>query len=132
MDLNIQVSDASGSAVVSLAGELGPATAPAFSKALDHLCEKSRPVLVDLDGLTRIDGLGLSVLAQAFRRLRHVNRALIIVAPRPGIRKVIYESGMEDFLPICRTLDEAAALVTVLQRPVSPTTGPSTSDGTTA
>lgn len=118
MGLNIQVSDASGAAVVSLAGELGPDTAPAFGKALDHLCEKARPVIVDLELLTGIDGLGLSILVQAFRQLRHHDCALIIVSPPPGVRKVMYESGVEDFMPICRTLEEAAALVTILRRQI--------------
>jgi len=116
VDLNIQVTDASGAAVVSVAGELGPDTAPAFGKALDHLCGKARPVMVDLEGLTRIDGLGLSVLVQAFRRLRKHECALIVVAPPPGVRKVMTSSGVEDFMPICRTLEEAAALMTILQR----------------
>ena len=119
MGLNIQVSDASGAAVVSLAGELGPDTAPAFSKALDHLCEKAGPVIVDLELLTGIDGLGLSILVQTFRLLRQHECALIIVAPPPGVRKIMYESGIEDFMPICRTLEEAAALITILRRQMS-------------
>ena len=119
MDLNIQVSDASGASIVSVSGELGPDTAPAFGKALDHLCEKARPVMVDLQGVSGIDGLGLSVLVQAFRRLRQHDCALIVVAPAPGVRKVMSASGVEDFMPICRTIDEATALVTILQRQVS-------------
>jgi anti-anti-sigma factor len=119
VNLNIQVSDASGAAVVSVAGELGPDTAPAFGKALDHLCGKARPVMVDLEGLTSIDGLGLSVLVQAFRQLRQRECALIVVAPPPGVRKVMSASGVEDFMPICRTIDEAAALVTILRRNTS-------------
>ena len=118
MGLNIQVSDASGAAVVTLAGELGPDTGPAFSKALDHLCEKARPVMVDLELLTGIDGLGLSILVQAFRQLRQHDCALIIVAPAPAVRKVMYESGVEDFMPICRTTEEAAALITILRRQI--------------
>jgi len=86
--LTIQVSDASGAAVVSLAGELGPDTGPAFSKALDHLCEKARPVMVDLEFLTGIDGLGLSILVQAFRQLRQHDCALIVVGPAPRVMKV--------------------------------------------
>lgn len=116
MDLNIRVSDVSGATVVSLAGDIGPDTVSALAEALDHLCEKARPVMVDLAGITRIDGLGLSVLAQAFRRLRQHGCALIVVAPPPGVRKIMDTSGVGDFLPICRTLDEASALVTVLQR----------------
>ena len=119
VDLNIQVSDASGAAVVSLAGELGPDTAPAFGKALDHLCGNARPVIVDLEGLRGIDGLGLSVLVQAFRRLRQHESALIVVAPPPHVRKVMSASGVEDFMPICRTLEEAAALITILRRSVT-------------
>jgi anti-anti-sigma factor len=130
VDLNIQVSDAAGASVVSLVGELHPETAPTFSRALDHLCENARPVLVDLAGLTMIDGLGLSVLVQAFRKLRGNDCALIIVAPPPGVRKVMNASGVEDFMPICRTLEEAAALVTILGRHShnvhSPTSPPST------
>lgn len=72
--------------------------------------------MVDLEGLTAIDGLGLSVLVQAFRRLRQHECALVVVAPPPGVRKVMSASGVEDFMPICRTLDEAAALITILQR----------------
>jgi anti-anti-sigma factor len=131
--LNIQVSDASGAAVVSVAGELGPETAPAFDKALGHLCGKARPVMVDLQGLTEIDGLGISVLVQAFRRLRQHESALIVVAPTPGVRKAMSASGIEDFMPICRTLDEAAALITILKRNVasvpSPASRPAASEG---
>jgi anti-anti-sigma regulatory factor len=65
-----------------------------------------------------MDKLGLSVLVQAFRRLRDHNCALIVVAPPPALRKVIDDSGVEDFMPICRTLEEAAALITVLNRRV--------------
>lgn len=132
MDLNIQVSDASGAALVSLVGDLGSQTAPSFGKALDHLCEKARPVMVDLQGVTRIDGLGLSVLVQAFRLLRQHDCALIVVAPPPGVRKVMYESGVEDFMPICRTLDEAAALITILKRQTSDGHGASSPSTTRA
>lgn len=118
MDLNIQVSDASCAAVVSVTGELGPETASAFEKALDHLCGRARPVMVDLEGLTKMDDLGLSVLVQAFRRLRTHECALIVVAPPPGVRKIMTSSGVEDFMPICRTHDEAAALIMILQRNV--------------
>ncbi|HXQ59942.1 MAG TPA: STAS domain-containing protein [Acidimicrobiales bacterium] len=116
MDLKIKVSDASGAAVVSVTGELAAETAPAFGKALDHLSSSARPVMVDLEGATGMDGLGLSVLVQAFRRLRDNDCALIVVAPPPAVRKVIDESGVEDFMPICRTIEEAAALITVLRR----------------
>ena len=117
--------------MVSVAGEIGPDTAPAFGKALDHLCGKARPVMVDLQGLTGIDGLGLSVLVQAFRRLRQHECALIVVAPPPGVRKVMSASGVEDFMPICRTLEEAAALITILQRNVSDVRSPMSRPGPT-
>jgi len=124
VDLNIQVSDASGTAVVSVTGEIRPETAPAFGKALDHLCTKGRPVMVDLQGLVGIDGLGMSVLVQSFRRLKQDDCALIVVAPTPGVRKVMSESGVEDFMPICRTIDEAAALITILHRNGTSVTSP--------
>jgi len=116
VDLKIKVSDAAGAAVVSVTGELAAETAPAFGKALDHLSSSSRPVMVDLEGATGMDGLGLSVLVQAFRRLREHDCALIVVAPPPAVRKVIDESGVENFMPICRTIEEAAALITVMRR----------------
>ncbi len=133
MGLNIQVSDASGAALVSVAGTLGPDTAPAFGNALDHLCAQARPVMVDLDGLTGIDGLGLSILVQAFRRLREHECSLIVVAPSPSVRKVMSASGVEEFMPICRTLEEAAALMTILRRNVtdvrSPAARPAAQEG---
>jgi anti-anti-sigma factor len=118
VDLNITVSNASGAAVVCVVGNLAAEAAPAFGKALDHLSSGARPVVVDLEGATGMDKLGLSVLVQAFRRLRDHNCALIVVAPPPALRKVIDDSGVEDFMPICRTLEEAAALITVLNRRV--------------
>ena len=45
--------------------------------------------------------------------------ALIVVAPLPAVRKVMTESGIEDFMPVCRTLEEAAALIMILQRNVT-------------
>jgi anti-anti-sigma factor len=114
VDLNIKVSDASGAALVTVTGALAGEAAPAFGKALDHLCSSGRPIMVDLEGATGLDPLGLSVLVQAFRRLRESECALIVVAPPPAVRKVIDDSGVEDFMPICHTIQEATALITVL------------------
>jgi hypothetical protein len=54
------------------------------------------------------------------------------VAPPPGVRKVMYESGVEDFMPICRTLEEAAALITILKRQTSDSHGASSQSATPA
>jgi anti-anti-sigma factor len=118
VDFNIDVSDLSGATVVALAGELVELTAPTFDAAIDPLCGNARQVMVDLTRLKRIDGLGLSALVQAFRRLRQHDCFLIVVAPPPGVRKVMNASGVEDFMPICHTLDEAGALATLLRRHV--------------
>jgi anti-anti-sigma factor len=133
VDFTIEVTKSSGAAVVTLAGELGADTAPTFDSAIDGLCGEARSVMVDLKGLARLDGLGLSSLVQAFRRLRQYDCSMIVVAPPPAVRKVMTDSGVEDFMPVCHTIEEAIALSVLLHKRFTevrgPTAGPSGPEG---
>jgi anti-sigma B factor antagonist len=115
----ISVSGADGGpAVVSVAGELDIASAPALARAFEGL-ERSgtRGVAVDLSELTFIDSSGISALATAVREARARDSRMVVAVPAGDVRRVFEIVRLGDFVPLEDSL--SAALVRL-------ETGPST------
>lgn len=115
VEFKIQRSDTGDTAVVTLSGELDVDTGAPLHEALVLLCSRGQPVLMDLSRLSKLDRYGLSVIVQAARQLRDQRCPLAIVSPQAEVRRVFQASGVDDIIPICRTIDEAMALTSVLR-----------------
>lgn len=115
VEFKIQRSDNGDAAVVTLSGELDVDSGAPLHEALVLLCSRGQPVLMDVSELTKLDRYGLSVIVQAARQLREQRCPLAVVSPQPEVRRVFHASGVDDIIPICRSLDEALALTTVLR-----------------
>jgi anti-anti-sigma factor len=82
-----------------LEGEVDMATAPAIGSALDrHIETNPGDVKVDCSELTFIDSSGLSVLANAARRLESEGRGLELVALSEACRRTIEVGGLAELL----------------------------------
>lgn len=94
-----------GGAVVHVEGELDMATAPALEEALDETGFAQR-VIIDLTGCTFIDSSAVRLLVASVRDSEAAGGSLELVAPNPGILKVLEISGVDTMLPVHSTLDD--------------------------
>ena len=111
MDQEFRVSEQfrGGTSVVTVAGEVDVATAPALRDCLDQAVRRAEgAVVVDLLGVTFIDSTGLGVLIGAQRGCAEDGRELQLVIAEPRILKVFEITGLTELFPIVATLEESA------------------------
>ena len=108
VDLNIR--DGDGLAVVALRGELDPADAPAVASHLITAVAVCGPsVIVDLTGLQGIGYSGLAVLLRVRKWTRGNAGDLPLAAPQPAVRRILEATGLIDVFSVYRSVEEAAA-----------------------
>jgi len=94
--------------VVTVAGELDVATAPALRNELDRIsAEGATDTVVDLLAVSFVDSVGLGILIAASKRMKARGGALRIVCDDRRIALIIEVTGLDRVLPIHTTLREA-------------------------
>ena len=91
MDLVVRQEDHGGLPVLSLAGELDLTTVPQARDALLRVAvmHPGQTVVVDLDGLSFLDSMGLGVLVGGLRRVRANGGDLVLVCSSPRLLDVL-------------------------------------------
>ena len=86
MDLVVRQFDRGGVPGLSVAGEVDMATAPRLRDALVQLAAEYPGVtaVIDLDGVSFLDSLGLGVLVGGLRRMRTTGGDLALDCTSPG------------------------------------------------
>ena len=95
-----------GGTVLHVAGELDMATAPSLEEALVGAGFEQR-IVIDLSACTFVDSSAVRVLVASARDSAAANGSLALVAPDPGILRVLEISGVDTMLPVHPTLEEA-------------------------
>ena len=114
--LSVRFSRHDQTVVVHLAGELDVATGPVLQNALAGVIEDQGNLAVQLDlgGMAFIDSTGLSILADALRRLREKGGDLSLANIRPETLKVF------DIVGFTRIFDIAPEPYGVVAKPGQP------------
>jgi anti-sigma B factor antagonist len=95
--------EADGSQVVSVTGELDIATAEqAYAYISEVIDSWPTMVSVDLSGLTFCDASGLGVLAKIARHARQAGRQLRLTSARPSLLKIMRLTGLDVVFPELR------------------------------
>ena len=89
--------------LLTLAGELDLAAAPAVTDAVDTLTDPTRPLVIDLTGLTFIDSTGIHALVHATPQ-----EGTISLVCEPGnVRRVLEMTRIDRVVPVYESLDAA-------------------------
>ncbi|UTI65388.1 STAS domain-containing protein [Paraconexibacter antarcticus] len=96
---------APGCVLLSCAGELDAATAPALAARLRERAEPA--VIVDLTAVSFMDSTGLSILLNARLRYTRAERSLVVLCPDGPARRVLRLSGLEETLSVADSLGAA-------------------------
>jgi anti-sigma B factor antagonist len=102
-----------GVAVLSVAGEIDLATAPALDAAITEALSRDPSALViELSGVEFMASAGLQLLIATQEKLSETTR-LAVVANGPATSRPIQLTGLDDILSLYQTLDDALTAVGV-------------------
>jgi anti-sigma B factor antagonist len=109
MDLTLRTVVVDSVPVVEVHGEVDLATIPRLRDGLHRELDDhpDRPLILDLDGVTVFDDIGLGVLLGARRVARSRGTELVIVATTPRLRGLLAETGLDAVLPPAPSVSEA-------------------------
>ncbi len=108
--MDVAVQDHGPATVVTVTGEIDLATASQLSTKLDGV-DLSRPVVVDLSGVTFIDSSGLNALVQLRQKMQATPTPsrLGVVVSRPSTRRIFEVTGLSEVFALYDTATEALA-----------------------
>lgn len=102
-----------GVSVVTLAGELDLANAPALRELLqDEISAHDLPVVLDLAAVSFMDSTALGVLVRVRRLLRAEDRALRVACPTGPILRLLTITGLVEALGVHDSLAGAISSIT--------------------
>lgn len=108
--LVVEVDDvpAGGATVVRCVGEIDIATAPYLRERLQQLqIDGPADLVLDLDGVSFIDSVGLGALIGAHKRARVLQGTLTIVCTSRPVLRVLTATALDRVFRLVTTLDEA-------------------------
>jgi anti-sigma B factor antagonist len=108
-ELLVHVRQQPGCTLVAVVGDIDAATAGRLRARLSEALMTGRPVIADLSQVAFIDAAGLNALAAAARQARTRHGSLHVVSGTGQVRWLIILTGLDQAIPLARTITEAAA-----------------------
>jgi anti-sigma B factor antagonist len=109
--LTIEVRHEQGHTVATATGEIDISTVSWLRERLIDLADSGRPLVVDLDQVSFIDSAGLAALVGTAKSAVAHGGSLYVACDRPKIRKLFRLTGLDSWIPLASTLDEALEAV---------------------
>ena len=100
MDLSISINKEDEVTILSIQGEMDDFHAPKLNDAFDTVIEKEacKKLIIDLDGTSFIDSVGLGTLALAGKKMKRQQGQVGLVCTRSQILRLLDASGIVDAL----------------------------------
>ena len=113
MDLVVRQFDRGGVPGLSVAGEVDMATAPRLRDALVQLAAEhpAATAVIDLDGVSFLDSLGLGVLVGGLLRMRTAGGDLALVCTSPPLLDLLALCRLDRVFEIHASVAEAAGVI---------------------
>ncbi|MFC8042495.1 STAS domain-containing protein [Nocardia sp. NPDC057353] len=103
------VSSRAGATVLSVAGEVDLATAPALENAIDAILgERPASLIIDLTEVSFLASAGMATLVAAHQRAGEAT-AIAVVADGPATSRQLKMTSLDQVFSLYATLDEAVA-----------------------
>lgn len=91
--------------VMSVVGQIDLATQHIFAEAVHELLDReTRPVVIDLAGVTFLGSPGLAVLVEAQEKAMRLQRDLHVATGNDVVRRSIEITGLAKILPLVPTV----------------------------
>lgn len=96
-----------GLPVMSLSGKLDIFSRNAFKEAAEKYTETgTKGLILDFQGITFVDSVGLGVLAVVARTFQKLKGRVILVNPQGQVKSLFLEMNLAKMIPMYQTDDE--------------------------
>ena len=117
MDLSFHVQHRDHWTVLAVSGEVDTATAPRLrDRLVGLLSEGDKFVVVELSGVTGIDGMGIGALIDARWRIKATDGELLLAAAPAAVTRVFEATDMTRVFVLHPTVDHALAAAAAAPR----------------
>ena len=107
MAVEVTVRDLDAAVEVALSGVVDPALLGRLGEAVRAVAGPDRPTILNLDGLTLVDGDGYETLVGPLTRAGGFDGEVSVVCAHLAASEVLRRWGVSDFVPIYRSVDVA-------------------------
>jgi anti-sigma B factor antagonist len=107
--LTMRVEQQGGYTLVTVSGDIDISTTDQLRERLTALAASRCPLIIDLNPVTFIGASGLGVLALAASRASAHGGTLHVASDRYHTRRLFRITGLHNYIPLSRTVDEALA-----------------------
>lgn len=104
---------ASGITKVNLRGRLDAAGARAMDGTFSRLAGTQQQLIVDMSRVSFIASTGLRTLIAGARGIAERGGRMAVLQPEPSVESVLIGSGIDQIIPVCRTLPDAVLTVSL-------------------
>ncbi|MFZ4806095.1 MAG: STAS domain-containing protein [Hyphomicrobiaceae bacterium] len=94
-----------------LAGRMDIEGATATDMQFSIIAGSKKKVIVDLTSVDFMASLGMRTLIMSAKSIASKGGKMVLLAPQPGVEKVLKSSGVDTVIPIAPDLAAATALV---------------------
>jgi anti-sigma B factor antagonist len=110
IDLSVSAREVDGWAVLDVEGEVDMFTAPKLRERLVQLVDEGKHrIVVNLQGVSFIDSMGLGTLVGGLKRVKEHQGTLALVCTDRPVMRVLTITGLNNVFPIFETVEEAVA-----------------------
>ena len=96
-------------AVCRVDGDLDAFGVSRYREVTAALVGDTPALVIDLSGVSFIDGAGLGALVGTIRRCRDQGSPVVVCSPRPSVARALEAAGFERFAPMATTVPDALA-----------------------
>ena len=107
--LTMRVEQQGAYTLVTVSGDIDISTTDQLRERLTALAASGCPLIIDLNPVTFIGATGLGVLALAASRASAHGGTLHVASDRYHTRRLFRITGLHNYIPLSRTVDEALA-----------------------
>ncbi len=113
MELDLDVTEQNGVAVLAVKGEVDVYTAPRLrEKLVERVTQGKHRIVVNLEGVEFLDSTGLGVLVGGLKRVRSHDGSLQLVCTQEKILKIFRITGLTKVFPIHSSVADAISAPT--------------------
>lgn len=110
MELNV-VELANGIATVNMSGRMDVAGSLAVDPVFAKIVADKHKVVADMSEVTFLASLGIRTLMVSCKALAEKGGNLVILAPQPGVAKVLKSSAIDTIIPVVADMGAAETIL---------------------
>ncbi|MFZ5968773.1 MAG: STAS domain-containing protein [Bacillota bacterium] len=96
-----------GIKIIKLSGEVNFDNYLEFGESLLRSIQGSENIILDMDGLTYLNSMGLSAIVKAYSKARRDERELKLASLKENIEKLFVITKLNRLIDICDTVESA-------------------------